>query len=118
MSRPRFLADQDLNDAIVRGVRRLEPAIEFIRLRDIGLEELPDEQVLRFAAREGWIVVSHDVSSMPAAASSLLATGEIMKGLIIAQQNDPVAPGIENLVLIWTASEAEEWFGLVEYLPF
>ena len=38
MSRPRFLADNDLNDAIVLGVLRREPAIEFKRLRDLGLE--------------------------------------------------------------------------------
>jgi hypothetical protein len=34
MSRPRFLADNDLNDAIVVGVRRREPTVEFARLRD------------------------------------------------------------------------------------
>lgn len=38
MSRPRFLADNDLNDAIVLGVLRRAPAIEFKRLRDRGLE--------------------------------------------------------------------------------
>jgi hypothetical protein len=31
MSRPRFLADNDLNDAIVVGVRRRGPALEFSR---------------------------------------------------------------------------------------
>jgi hypothetical protein len=36
MSRPRFLADQDLNDAIVRGTIRQEPAIEFARLRELA----------------------------------------------------------------------------------
>jgi hypothetical protein len=37
MSRPRFLADNDLNDAIAVGVLRREPAAEFARLRDLGL---------------------------------------------------------------------------------
>jgi hypothetical protein len=117
MSRPRFLADQDLNDAIVSGVVRLEPSIEFVRLRDCGLEELPDEQVLRYAVRERWIVVSHDVSSMTAAASGLLAANEPMQGLLLVHQSHPVAPTIDSLVLIWSASEAEEWIGLIEYLP-
>jgi hypothetical protein len=117
MSRPRFLADQDVNDAIVSGVLRLEPTIEFIRLRDFGLEELPDEQVLRFAAREGWIVVSHDVSSMPVAAAALLSAKEPMRGLFLVQQRSPIAPNIESLVLVWSASEAEEWIGQIEYLP-
>jgi hypothetical protein len=45
MSRPRFLADNDLNDAIVAGVRRREPAIEFSRLRDLGLATRSDPEV-------------------------------------------------------------------------
>jgi hypothetical protein len=32
MSRPGFLADHDLNEHIVHGALRREPAIEFIRL--------------------------------------------------------------------------------------
>jgi len=32
-----YLADNDLNDAIVVGTRRREPAAEFARLRDLGL---------------------------------------------------------------------------------
>ena len=117
MSRPRFLADNDLNDAIVRGTLRREPAIEFARLREFGLEELPDVDVLRFAAREGWIVVSHDVNTMTAAAYTLLAAHEPIGGLLLVHQASAVAPILDSLVLIWTASEAEEWIGLVEFLP-
>jgi predicted nuclease of predicted toxin-antitoxin system len=117
MSRPRFLADNDLNDAIVRGTLRREPAIEFSRLRELGLERLPDADVLRFAAREGWIVVSHDVSSMTAAAYALLAGNEPISGLLLVHQAGAIAPILDSLVLIWSASEGEEWFGVVEFLP-
>ena len=34
MSRPRFLADHDLNEHIIDGVLRREPAVEFLRARD------------------------------------------------------------------------------------
>ena len=37
MSRPRFLADNDLNEHIVDGVHRREPAIELMRARDVGM---------------------------------------------------------------------------------
>jgi len=37
MSQPRFLADHDFNEHIVVGVRRREPAIEFSRVRDLGV---------------------------------------------------------------------------------
>ncbi len=37
MSRPRFLADHDLNEHIVTGVLRREPAAEFLCVREFGL---------------------------------------------------------------------------------
>jgi hypothetical protein len=46
MSRLRFLADHDLNEHIVTGVKRLNPRIEFIRVRDVGLEAASDHEVL------------------------------------------------------------------------
>ena len=46
MSRPRFLADQDFNENILRGVQRLEPTVEFLRLRDVGLDKSLDSEVL------------------------------------------------------------------------
>ena len=58
MSRPRFLADNDLKDQIVLGVLRREPTLEFPRLRDLGLERLPDSEVLEYAARGQLILLS------------------------------------------------------------
>jgi hypothetical protein len=37
MSRPRFLADHDLNEHIIDGVLRREPTLEFLRARDVGM---------------------------------------------------------------------------------
>ncbi len=50
MSRPRFLADHDLNEHIVHGVGRREAAIEFFHARDVGLHERSDAEVLEYAA--------------------------------------------------------------------
>ena len=117
MSRPRFLADNDLNDAIVLGVLRREPLVEFARLRDLAIETWPDPAVLDYAAKLNWIVVSHDVNSMRAAANDRVATGATMKGLLLVHQRHPVSPIIDDLVLIWSASEVEEWAGRIEFLP-
>ena len=40
-----------------------------------------------------------------------------MKGLILAHQRSPIAGIIEDLLLIWASSEAEEWAGKVTFLP-
>jgi predicted nuclease of predicted toxin-antitoxin system len=117
VSRPRFLADHDLNEHIVVGVQRREPAIEFRRVRDIGMSNSPDAEILEYADRHSLMVVSHDVNTMPAEAYTRLAEGKTIAGLLMVQQIHPVGLIIENLTLIWLASEAEEWKNQVCFLP-
>ena len=117
MTRPRFLADRDLNDSIIDGLLRRHPAAEFVRVRDVGLAASPDPVVLEFAAANGYIVVSHDVNTMVGHAHARVAAGRPMAGLLMVQQMDPIGPAIESLALIWDSSEAEEWAGVVTYLP-
>ena len=83
MGRPRFLADHDLNEHIVIGVQRREPAAEFLRARDLGLSQSADAQVLEYAAQHGLIVVSHDVNSMARAAMERLAAKKASAGLLM-----------------------------------
>jgi hypothetical protein len=68
-------------------------------------------------AKWEWIVVSHDVNTLREVAYTRLAAGLPMAGLLLAHQRTPVADIIESLLLIWAASEAEEWAGHVEFLP-
>ncbi len=117
MSRPKFLADHDLNEHIIDGVQRREPALEFIRARDVGMSERQDAEVLAYAALHGYLVVSHDVNTMTNAAFAILDAGGTMNGLLMVQQTKPIGTVIDSLVLIWSASEAEEWVGQVRFLP-
>jgi predicted nuclease of predicted toxin-antitoxin system len=61
----RFLADADLNYAVIHGLRLREPFIDFKTANDAGLEGLSDPEVLELAAREERVLVSHDKSTMP-----------------------------------------------------
>jgi hypothetical protein len=117
VSRPRFLADHDLNEHIIVGVQRRESAIEFSRARDIRMSNSSDAEILEYADRHGFIVVSHDVNTMPAEAYARLAAGKTIAGLLMVQQTHPAGLIIENLTLIWSASEAEEWKNQVCFLP-
>ena len=117
MSRPRFLADHDLNEHLVCGVLRREPAIEFIRARDIGMHARLDAEVLAYAAEHQLIVVSHDVNTRPANAYTHIRAGTPVAGVLMVKQSDPVGMVIDDLILIWSASEAEEWQNVVGFLP-
>ena len=118
MSRPRFLADHDLNEHIIVGVRRREPKIEFLHVRDLGMNDRPDAEILEYADQQGLIIISHDVNTMPAEGHTRLASGKTIAGLLMVQQTQPIAVIIENVLLIWSASEAEEWKNQVCFLPF
>ena len=91
--------------------------MEFLRVRDLGMGERPDEEILDHAEREGLLVGSHDVNTMPAAAYARLSRGQSFPGLFMVQQTSPIGPVIENLVLIWAASDLEEWKDQVVFLP-
>src|SRR5919109_1428314 len=103
MSQPRYLADQDLNERILAGLIRREPAVSVVRVREIGLSKSSDADILEHASRNSLIVVSHDVTTMPAAAFERMAAGADVAGLFMAPQNEPIRAIIESLLLIWAA---------------
>ena len=54
---PRFQADADFNQKIVRGIRRREPALDFQSAEVGGMIGVPDTEVLAKAAGFGRILV-------------------------------------------------------------
>jgi hypothetical protein len=54
---------------------------------------------------------------MSQAAYALTESGRPMGGLLLVHQREPVAAVIDNLVLLWSATDAEEWMGVVAFLP-
>ena len=73
------------------------------------MSTLPDTEIFAYAASEGLLVVSHDVNTMPASAFARLSARESFPGLFMTPQSSPIASIIDSLVMIWAASEFEEW---------
>ena len=113
----RFQADADLNEDIVTGILRREPGIDFQTAAAAGLRLLSDLQVLTLAAREGRVLVSHDRRTMPRAFGDFLRTSE-SPGLLIVSQRTDVLTAIDELLLVWMSSEAEEWINRLGTIPF
>jgi hypothetical protein len=57
-----FLADEDLDNDIVRDMLRRLPYLAIVRGQDVGLSGAPDPRVLEWAAQEGRVLLTHDVS--------------------------------------------------------
>jgi len=114
--RIRFQADADLNEGIVTGVLRREGRIDFQTADEAGLRGLGDPDVLALAARERRIVVSHDRKTMPRHFAEFLRSNSSPGVFIVSQKTDLIS-AIEELVLIWAASEAEEWVNRLATIP-
>jgi hypothetical protein len=113
----RFLADASLRDAIVSGCLRREPAIDFLSANDANLEGIPDPEVLALAAAEGRIPVTSDLKTMPRHFGEFLEEGGSSAGVFLVKQDTPVAEVIEALLLVWAASEADEWKNRILEIP-
>jgi len=115
--KPRFLADADLNHAIVRGLTRREPTVDFRSAhRPTSLEGMQDMDVLAFAAREERLLVSHDVRTMPRHFREFV-TDRVSPGVFLIAQRLPVGNAVEELLLIWAASDQSEWENQLTYVP-
>ena len=113
---PRFQADADLNHRIVLGLRRREPAVDFLDARGGGLISADDATVLRIAAESGRILISHDRKTIPGHLARFLES-QSSPGVIIVSQALDIGPAIEDLLIIWAASDAVEWRNQLGFVP-
>jgi hypothetical protein len=115
--KPRFQADADLHPEIVAGVVRREPAVDFQSAVEVIPEGMSDSEVLQLAAREERILVSHDVSTMPGHFRDFIDSARRSPGLLLISQSLGIGGAIEELLLIWAASEASDWRDRIVRLP-
>jgi len=106
--RVRFLADADLNKAIVSGVLRREPSIDFLTAQAAGLRKMKDLEVLALAAGQQRVLVSHDVGTM-LHFRAFKSAGNSSPCVFLAAQTLDIGTAIEELLLVWLASKASEW---------
>ena len=113
----RFLADANFNHRIVNGCRRREPALDFLSANDAKLKGVPDPEVLAIAAAKNRILVTHDIQTMPEHFGEFLAAQHSNTGVFLLSRLTPIGRVIEELVLIWAASESDEWRNRIVKIP-
>jgi len=101
---------------VIRGLRRREPTLDFQDARGGHVIGLPDRDVLAIAAEMGRILVSHDRRTMPAHFAQFSTTRH-SPGLIIVDQELDIGRSIEELLLIWAATDIAEWRDKIGYVP-
>lgn len=95
---------------------RRVPAIDFRTATGAGLAGLQDADVLALAARDGRILVSHDQTTMPRHFSEFVHSSH-SPGLIVVPQHLALRDVVDDLILMWTVTQAEEWTNRIAFLP-
>ncbi len=115
----RFLADEDLKAGIVQGLPSREPDIDILDVKTGGLRGTKDPALLELAAQHGRILITCDRHTMTRHFRDRLHAGKSTPGVfVLPQQRSAIGEAIECLLLVWTASQAEEWRDRIVYLPF
>jgi len=113
----RLLIDQDLDHDVLRGLIRRIPQLDAVTAFELGLSEATDPELLTRAAQEGRIIVTHDRKTMPGHAGDLMNEGKDIAGLFVVPRSLPLHQVLEDLELLVTCSESDEWVNVVRYLP-
>jgi hypothetical protein len=112
----RFQADADLNQIIVAALVRKNPLVDFRTATLASLERRSDEDVLAIAATEERILVTHDAKTMPRHFAAFVQSHE-SAGVIVVPQHLAVSAVVDELLLIASATSAEDWRNRICYLP-
>ena len=104
----RFQADADFNQVIVSAIVRRSPTLDFKTATAAGLSGLTDAEVLALAAEDRRLLVSHDQTTMPKHFREFVRSTS-SPGLIVVPQGLAIRQVVDELILIWAATDPEEW---------
>lgn len=112
-----LVADENFNNNIIRGVLRRKIEVDIVRIQDVGLSGADDPTVLEWAAQQGRILLTHDVSTITRYAYERLEADQAMPGVFEVNRTAPIGQVIEDILLLVECSLEGEWEGQIIYLP-
>ena len=113
----RLLVDQNFNARILQGLVRREPAIDVLRVRDIGLSAAADPVILERAASEDRVLLTHDRQTIPGFAYARVAAQQPMPGVFVVNNRLPIGQVIDELLLAVYCLSPDECKDTVKYFP-
>lgn len=112
-----FLADENFNRRILRQLRQRAPEIRVVRVQDTEISGAADPDILAWAARYGYVVLTHDIATMPGYAYSRMGRGEAMLGLIVVPWLMTLGQAVDELSVVLVAGTDLDFESQVLFLP-
>lgn len=119
MSQIRFLFDECIDPDLIDALLRREPSIDAQR---VDWPEGPasgtkDPELLNMAETMGRMLISNDRNTLTDYLQRHFTVGRHTHGVALLRRGFSFRAYVENLLILWSASEAEEWTDATLYLP-
>lgn len=117
--RVRFLLDEDISPRMRAAILRREPQIDILRVGDEAAPPLKtlDYQILIHLEEHRRLLITLNRASMPNHVADHLSAGRHHWGVLRVRPRTSMSVLVEDVVLIWEASEAEDWVDQFDWLP-
>ncbi len=112
-----FLADENVQGPLIRGIRDRHPEIDLARAQDVGLMQTDDPIILEWAAENNRVLLTHDAKTMTKYAYDRVKRGLRMPGIVEINSGAPNALVIEDIAILATCGYPNEWEGRVMFVP-
>jgi hypothetical protein len=115
----RYLLDEHVDSTLRAQLLRHEPDLVVWIIGDPGAPKRGtlDPDLLLWCEANDFLLVTNNRKSMPVHLQDHLAAGHHMPGILTLNPNMTLSATIDELLLIWGASEIEEYRDLLLYLP-
>jgi len=120
MSRCRFLVDECVPASLVRGLRRRLADVSVIQ---VGEPEAPpkgtgDLELLVFCEEQRRLLITADRATVPDCVRLHLERGRHTWGVLVVGPDASLGLILDELSLVYGATEDTEWVDVLYYLPF
>jgi len=95
----KWLADENFDNDIIRGILRRAPDFDIIRVQDVPqISEENDPAMLAWATINGRVLVTHDLSTMIPAMHEQLRSALLCTPIVLVPDTLPIGPVIVEIL--------------------
>lgn len=119
MTKHRYLVDENTTLAITDQLRRRRPILEVLTIGDelAPPKDTLDPDILLWLEQHGFSLITRNRRSMPGHLRQHLAIGHHVPGIFTLRPNASLREIIEDLLLIWEATERGEYRDQIVHIP-